>query len=515
MKKSLLVGLGIATLALGGVAAGSVSLRFNHEVLETEAAAGDRTSTHQLVGDALAIGWKNDVNVNWQFVEQANGTFQWSGYFGEGIFRVIKPGDKDDWHTNVVGGDELGDGGLDGKFIDNNDGDNNIRCVTPGYYTATLDSKKSAISFATATPVFSMIGSFDGHEWNYDVDFEVNTATTTATLADITLAKGDTFKVRAFHQWAQSYDWSSASSHISVTDAWSRGEACFGDSSGNIAVLHDGTYTLSLNYSTGALSITGARAEHDTETNFRIFISDDGGSSYTPTEMPLKAESTTEYVITRDFTVGERFYFRFGSDYYHYSDIKEACTLKGTQFVANGQNTEALYSGNYTIYFETKSGSGWGAWLQYNSVSSGQIRANVISYAMYFNGEVGGACHLDGSTVVSELQTAWTNVKTRFDNAPADDVRTAIKSATSEDENAYVSEFVGKYEKVYYLRGASLGDQGGDFLDKSITPKASNNAISMMSNGSNNSVIAIAIVLSTIAAAGIGSFFYFRKRRHN
>ena len=379
------------------------------------------------------------------------------------------------------------------------------------------------IEDTSVAPEFSLIGSFGGHDWNYDVDFEVEEATTTATLSSVVLAKGDTFKVRKNHAWAVSYGWTAANGHVSVTDAYSRGggdnPSCFGDGgSDNVAVLHDGTYNFSLNYSTGVLNITGARAEYDTEVTFRIFISNDGGSSYTPTTMELKPESSTEYMLTRDFAAGELFYFRFGSYYYHYSDLKDGCALADKQFVQTGEDGEALYNANYTVYFETDAEGDFGLWLQYNSVSSAQIRSNVISYATYFNDQVGGACDIEGkTTVISDLQTAWTNVKARYDNAPADSVRTAIVSATGEDENAEVSEFVGKYDSVYYLRGSSLSSQGGDFLAKGITPKSSVGVPSIITgvDSQSNSLVIIIAASSIAVLALIGGYFYFRKRKED
>lgn len=502
---------GLVAMLGMGVGVGLASAQ--KPVAEVRAAAGDRTSTHQFVGEALGIGWNNGANENYQFIEQANGTFTWKGHFSAGLFRVTKPGT---WDQNRIGGDELGEG-AGGAFVDNDDGDNNIKCLTAGYYCATLNSTKTSISFAAIDPEFGLIGSFAGHEWNYDETMVVNTTAKTATLSSFALAKGDVFKVRAFGQWAEEYGWDNASGHISVTDEWDRGEDCFGHDSQNITVLHDGTYSIVLNYSTYELSITGARAEYDTEVTFRIFISNDGGSSYVPTTMELKPESSTEYMLTRDFAAGELFYFRFGSYYYHYSDLKDGCALADKQFVQTGEDGEALYHGNYTVYFETEAGDSWGLWLQYNSVSSAQERSNVISYATYFNDQVGGVCDPQGqTTVISDLQTAWSNVKAKYDNAPTDGIRNAIKAATGEDENAEVSEFVGKYNSVYYLRGSSLSSQGGDFLAKEITPKSSVGMPTIVGADSQSNPLVIIIAISGGAVlALIGGYFYFRKRKED
>lgn len=375
------------------------------------------------------------------------------------------------------------------------------------------------ITDETADPVYSLIGDYTGYDWETDQDMTVDTTTTTATLNNVPMAKGNSFKIRKDHAWTTTYGWSAANGHENVTDPLNRGELCFGDAGGydhNIAVLHNGTYNFSLNYSTGVLSITGTRDASDSSIPFEIYISN--GGAYTPTEMALKAGSDTEYMITRDFAAGEKFYLKFGSSYYHYSDFKEnEGTIKGIQFIADGQDAKALYSGNYTIYFETASGNNYGGWFQYNSVSSAQVRENVVAYAKYFNTEVGGACDIQGkTTVISNLQTAWSNVKTRFDNAPANDIRTAIKAATASDTDEDVAEFVEKYASVYELRGNSLGTQGGDFLQKGITPKGAGLTVfGFNSNESNNSSMWIIAAVAVASLVAVGGFFFIRKRKEN
>ena len=386
------------------------------------------------------------------------------------------------------------------------------------WVVGTTDANEKTISWQirpeATIPEFSLIGTFGGSNWDDDEDFTVDSTTTTATLTNFTLAKGEAFKVRKNHAWTTTYGWSNANGHINISDALERDEECLGsaNSDNNIAVLHDGTYSFSLNYSTGVLSITGTRATNDSDVVFEIYISSDGGTTYNASEMELKSGSTTEYMITRDFVAGEKFYFKFGSYYYHYSDIKATCTLLGTQFVANGQDCEALYNANYTIYYETDdSEDNYGGWLQYNSVNETQVRLNVISYAKYFNEQIEGVCDEQGvSTVISDLQTAWANVKTRFDNAPADSIRTAIKAATAADENDDVAEFVAKYASVYYLRGSSLSSQGGDFLLTGITPKA---RISFGTISKENNTMLLIVIASSISLIAVGGFFFLKRKQ--
>lgn len=356
---------------------------------------------------------------------------------------------------------------------------------------------------------FSLIGSFGGHSWDYDVDFTVNTASHTATLTDYSLSKGDALKIRNNHAWVADYGWSNVSSQ-NITDPNDRGENCFGNADGNIAVLHDGTYTFTLNYLTGAISITGTRAINDSDVNFEMYISS-GGESYAPVTMELKTGSTTEFMITRDFATGEKFYFKYGSYYYHYSDVKSSCTLLGTQFIQEGNDVKALYHANYTIYFETASGDNFGAWLQYNSVSSAQVRSNVISFAQYFNEQVGGACDDQGETEISDLQTAWQNTQTRYANEPDNAIKTAIAGVTTSDLNDDVAEFAGKYDKVYYLRGNSLGQSGGEYLARGITPRQAMRT-NVVGNDSNVFATVFVIIIS-MSVLTIAAYYFFKRSK--
>lgn len=391
-------------------------------------------------------------------------------------------------------------------WVNNDDGE--------GRKTFTATAEDTSVA-----PVYSLIGDFGGHNWDYDVDFAVDQEHTTATLNSVDLVKGNSFKVRKNHDWATTYAWSAANGHINITDSQDRGEDCLGDAGPNdhnIAVLHNGTYNFSLNYSTGVLTITGTRAASDSAIAFEMYIST-GGATFAPFEMALKGGSETEYMITRDLVAGDKMYFKFGSSYYHFSDFKaNEGTIKDKQFVNDGENNAlALYSGNYTIYFETDSeGGNFGGWFQYNSVSEAQIRANVISYATYFNDEVGGVCKNDGSTDISKLQAAWTNVKTRYDNSPAASVKAAIASATGEDANAEVSEFVGKYARVYELRGASLSAQGGDFLFKGIVPQTAD-VVSLAVKNNGNTTLIIVVVASIAAISAFGILMFIKRRKEN
>ena len=510
--KHVFATLGLALTMGLGVTAG-LAMQFK-EVKEVKAAAGDVLSGYQLVGAALGVGWNAGANNDYRFTEQNDGSYKWTGEISVERFRVI-PGDGS-WTTKLNCDNIDTDNDCDDTFVAastvTSDLDKNIWCKTAGTYTITLNSGKNKLSFVkevTPAPVFSLIGSYSTYDWDNDEDFVVNEATTTATLNSVVLEKGNSVKIRKNHDWGTAYGWSHANGHINITDSLSRGEDCFGEGeTNNLAVLHNGTYNFSLNYSTGVLTITGERAATDSTVAFQLFVSSNGGA-FAPEAMALKEGSSTEYMITRDFLAGDKFYIQFGSSYYHYSDFKDnEGTIKGKQFIESSGNVLALYSGNYTVYFETdNTGSNFGGWLQYNSVSAAQIRSNVISYAQYFNSEVGGACKNDGSTVVSELQAAWTNVKTRYDNAPANDVRTAIAAATNADENADVVTFVEKYAKVYHLRGSELASQGGDFLAKGIE---SNINVAYEAKKDNYYVIVIAAI-ATISAAGL--FLVIRRRK--
>lgn len=109
------------------------------------AAAGEKLAGYYVVGDAITAGWTNNPSSDYQFTEQADGTFQWSGVFTTNNFRVIAGGGS--WDT------KLGWSKIDSssaKVADNTftawTSDDNIHCNTAGTYILTIDSGKTKLS---------------------------------------------------------------------------------------------------------------------------------------------------------------------------------------------------------------------------------------------------------------------------------------------------------------------------------------------------------------------------------
>ena len=154
--KKLITSFALASVMALGVGVGIAANR--NEAKGAKANAGDYLADHQLVGDALGVGWTNGSNSTYQFVEQATEpvTYTWTGAINStGRFRVIIPGS---WTTklncnNIATGGDCGGIFVSAKSHFGSDDDNNIYCSTAGDYTITINAAKSTLSFAVAEAV--------------------------------------------------------------------------------------------------------------------------------------------------------------------------------------------------------------------------------------------------------------------------------------------------------------------------------------------------------------------------
>lgn len=531
-KRNLFITLG---LALGLGVAATAGLAQGKEAVEVDATSSctfkvdkNELSSWGGVGSWGLYAWYNETPIIDSF-DNCYGNMTLSGdYYSitvnysdgiDGAILLFKQNTQP-WRSNdiTIAGGFKADGTYVlsyGAWVNDNDGN--------GRKTFSANIEDASIA-----PTYSLVGMIGGvNHWEVDHDLVWNGDETIATLSNISLLKGDAVKIRKNHSWVVSYGWNFVKDNISVTDEWSEAReagdtACFtyeesATDSANINVLHDGVYTFTYTKSTNTFSISGTRNENDSDVIAKIAISADGTSSYEEIDMELKQGSTTEYLITRNFTAGEVFYIRFGTRYYHYEHFKGGDTsLKGKQFVANGEDIKALYSANYTIYFETDTSSEqFGGWLQFNSVYAAQIADNLVRYAQYFNSTIKGVCDPQGKdTVISDLQSAWQSVYTRYNNAPAD-VKTAIAGATESYDDTDVKEFVAKYASVYRLRGAELGTYGGDFLGKNITPIPSHTFMPSVFDENSNSLNAFVIItIAAMALVTLGGVFLLRRKEN-
>ncbi len=95
---------------------------------------------------------------------------------------------------------------------------------------------------------YSLIGSFGGHSWDYDLDMTENNG---IWSVQATFAEGDEFKVRMNHAWAGGdVGWNE---NITVP------AGAFENHDGNIKCLVAGTYLVSFDAANSAITIAGSR----------------------------------------------------------------------------------------------------------------------------------------------------------------------------------------------------------------------------------------------------------------
>ena len=127
-----------------------------------------------------------------------------------------------------------GDGARDGaNFVVDADGKYFVKFVVNDALTeATLTLEK------TSYMEWSVIGALLGTSWDTDFEMTVQDDGTTYVLEGVELKAGDEFKVRKAHNWDLNYGADGA------------------QNGGNIVVAEDGTYTITFDSTTGAITFT-------------------------------------------------------------------------------------------------------------------------------------------------------------------------------------------------------------------------------------------------------------------
>ena len=182
-----------------------------------------------------------------------------------------------------------------------------------------------------------------------NIDMDVDSENHIATLSNLTLQKDDSFKIRADGGWSITYGWSDANGHITISNIgdFDDGDSCLAAaaSDNNIDVIHDGTFNLSLNYSTGVLTITGTRANTDTVTVHTYNLHGDQ-NEWDPAG--YGTYNSVNSTVEAHIDAGEN--FKIVADNLHYFGIS-ALAAPGNHFEEgeNNGNIKALVSGTYTF----------------------------------------------------------------------------------------------------------------------------------------------------------------------
>lgn len=508
-----LLGIALATAGLGGaIAVGAVSTQSKQKV-EIAEATNTSGGTFYL-DDSSATWWSgSNAKLSLNFFGGTGSTQAFSGFAtavsGEShVFKFTIPnGAGTNGYTTVIGVRQNSSEttpswtNVWNQTVDVTIGNNN--CIKVLDEKTGTKNKANSIYYVDK---ISLLGSFEGGDWSTGITMTINKSTKIATTpSTLTIKKNDTFKMRANDEWVSQWG---HSCKVSSTFA----NNCFAaDDDGNFKALHDCTLNISLNYSTGQVTLTGEQAAQDSEDIHVIHRYTESTGSWDDPVVSLKQGSSTEYTGQFTFGIGDKFKFNIANNWYGYLNVKATNTLKGEHeyfYEDNDHNILVNVAGTYTIYMETQSGDNFGIWLQKDSVDG---IANSKEYAKQFNTAILGICDPNGTnTNVSNLNTEWTNQATLFGNQ-VDEVQAYLKAATGSNGDSDIATFILKYTSVYTLRGNSL--TSGDFLQKGITPIGSN-VIEQISTTSNTSAT-ILIMIACIAVSATGMFILFKKKKHN
>ena len=157
-----------------------------------------------------------------------------------------------------------------------------------------------------------------------------------------------------------------------------------------------------------------------------------------------------------------------------------------------------------SVYMKLKSGL--------DEVYFGQVEqyiADATAFAEGFNSAIGAVCKNDGSTVRSDLETAWAAQATAF-AALSEQAQDAVKEGQLSSVEA-IRNCAAKYESVYRLRKLGSGWTLADFLDMQLSSRTIG-----LSVNANNTILLVVVISSVAIIASLGLTFYFlRKRKYS
>ena len=138
-----------------------------------------------------------------------------------------------------------------------------------------------------------------------------------------------------------------------------------------------------------------------------------------------------------------------------------------------------------------------------------QYIADATAFAEGFNSAIGAVCKNDGSTVRSDLETAWAAQATAF-AALSEQAQDAVKEGQLSSVEA-IRNCAAKYESVYRLRKLGSGWTLADFLDMQLSSRTIG-----LSVNANNTILLVVVISSVAIIASLGLTFYFlRKRKYS
>ena len=168
--------------------------------------------------------------------------------------------------------------------------------------------------------------------------------------------------------------------------------------------------------------------------------------------------------------------------------------------------------GSYSFYMISKDGG-----QNYNYVSIfKEGEAEAVEFAKKFNAAMAGVCDKDGKTEESKLQSAWETIAGTYATDLA--TKAAAKSLLADNNlktcaNEDLVKFAEGYDYIYKKYGVALGEYGGDFADRKVTPQSSSRNLISIKNVSTSTWIIASVAIVGIAAVGV--FFIYRKRKEN
>ena len=157
------------------------------------------------------------------------------------------------------------------------------------------------------------------------------------------------------------------------------------------------------------------------------------------------------------------------------------------------------------IYLKLKSGAD----VVYVEMAD-QNMVKARNFASAFNTAINAVCKWDGSTVQSDLETAWAAQATIYKGGTlTDDARNILKADT-DSHVVEIEAFKAKYESVLRLRKLASGWDLEDFMNKNY----SSNSIRIVNPTNNNALIITLISITVVTVGAVAVYMTIKRRKH-
>lgn len=172
----------------------------------------------------------------------------------------------------------------------------------------------------------------------------------------------------------------------------------------------------------------------------------------------------------------------------------------------NDDVTASLYlklgSPNNTVYFTS------------SAYDEAITFAQAFEAKFGFSSTASGVCNHDGSTAISDVQTAWKQMSEKYTTDVTNETAKKILKGEIASSHSAIVTFAQGYDYIYGKYSSELGEYGGDFASRNPTPLTNTSYPRVVNlTSENNIAIVVFILIGSVSLIAAGSFFVIRKNK--